>query len=78
LSALFNKFTPLKACLNDQSFRHKLDQSFSMENLLKENFVKVIPFTRSKFDQSFYHELPFSGKFKDKVAELDLDSQKMF
>jgi len=28
------------------------------ENLLKENFVKVIPFTRSKFDQSFYPKLP--------------------
>jgi hypothetical protein len=37
-----------------------------MENLLKENFVKVIPFTQSKFDQSFYLKLPFGGKFKDK------------
>jgi hypothetical protein len=33
-----------------------------MENLLKENFVKVIPFTQSKFDQSFYLKLKKSNK----------------
>jgi hypothetical protein len=32
----------------------------------------------SKIDQSFYPKLPFGG-FKDKqMAELDLDSEKMF
>jgi len=36
-----------------------------MEYLLKEN-VKVIPFTQSKFGQSFYPKLPFGSKFKDK------------
>jgi hypothetical protein len=35
-------------------------------NLLKENFVKSIPFTPSQFGQSFYPKLPFGGKFKDK------------
>ena len=36
------------------------------ENLLNKNFVKVIPFTRWKFDQIVYPKLPFGGKFKDK------------
>ena len=67
---------PLRACildncfkarLHDQSFRQKLVQSFLTENLLKENFVKVIPFIRSKFGQSFFYpKLPFGCKFKDK------------
>jgi hypothetical protein len=46
---------------------------FLTENLYKEN-DKIW----SKIDQSFYPKLPFGG-FKDKkMAELDLDSEKMF
>ena len=69
----------LKALLHDQSFCLKLGQSFLTENVLKENFVKVIPFTWSKFGQSFYPKLSFGGKFKEnKMSELDLDFEKMF
>ena len=35
-------------------------------NLLKENFVKSIPFTPSKFGQSFYPKLRYGGNFKHK------------
>jgi len=33
---------------------------------LTENFVKFIPFTRSKFDQNCYPKLPFRFEFKNK------------
>ena len=38
-----------KAHLHHQSFPSKTWSKFLTENWLKENFVKVIPFTRSKF-----------------------------
>jgi len=56
----------LKARLHDQSLPSKTWSKFLTELLLKENFVKVIPFTQSKFGKSCYPKLPFCGKFKDK------------
>jgi hypothetical protein len=54
---------------------------FLTENLYKENVFKVSRLHDkiwSKVDQSNYPKLPF-GEFKDKkMAELDLDSEKMF
>ena len=51
----------LRAHLHDQSFHKKLGPSFWQKIWSKENFVKVIPFTRSNLDQSFYPKLPFGS-----------------
>ena len=51
LSGIF--LTNIKTRLHDQSFPSKILTKFWMENWHKENFVKVILFTRSKFGQSW-------------------------
>jgi len=72
-----------KAHLHNQSYRQKLGQSFLTENVLKENFVEVIPFTRSKFGQSLIKVfipsyLSVVNSKTNNMAELDLDSEKKF
>ena len=37
-----------------------------LTEICSKKTVKSIPFTPSKFGQSFYPKLPFGGKFKDK------------
>ena len=59
-------FVITKIRLHHQCFRQKLGKSFLTDNLHKENFIKVISFMRLKLSHSFYLELPFDNKFKDK------------
>ena len=58
LSSHNHNYYFLKARLHDQSLPSK--------TICSKKTVKVIPFTQSKFGQSFYPKLPFCGKFKDK------------
>jgi hypothetical protein len=50
---------------------------YTIKVLLKENVVKVIPFTRSKFGQSFYPKVPFGRKFKDKQNGLSIGVEEI-
>ena len=87
MSPLKNGFPPsLRACildscfeasLHDQSFHQTLVKNILRENLLKENYVKVIPFIRSKFYFIPSYLSDVTSK-TNKMAELDLDSEKMF
>ena len=70
----------IKARLQDQNFHKKLVQCFLTVNLLKENFVKVIPFTPSQFIQSLIKVyipsyLSTVNSKTNKTSELDLDSE---